>query len=266
MKKISTKRRGPVRRRKAGYQARRRAPLRVPRRRLTNVTEMASLSCKRSLAPRQGQNFAGNVMYDVHNVTLDTFDRAIQVSKAYQFYRITNIALTINFPYDTFQAAAGNSSRPNLYFMLDKAQAIPANVTIEGLKQMGARPRACDNKPITIRWKPTVLTEAPTIAGPFPSEYKISPWLNTNMAGPQGLWLPSAVQHQGLFWIVEQLFAGGTQYECELEVQFQFRKPLFIASSSVAGTTQSIGVTPATQDSSPDGIVGGPDSNNLPSS
>lgn len=219
---------------------------------------MASLSVKRTIQPAGGGNFNGNTMYDAHNIKLEDFDRAVQVSKAYQFYRIKNVRLTFSFPYDTFaQGLGANASRPNFYYMLDKAQSIPANVTLEGLKQMGARPRQCDNKPISISWSPTVLTEAPTVAGPFPSEYKISPWLNTNMAGPAGAFLPSAVEHQGVFWYLEQLF-GALQYEVEMEVQFQFRKPLYIAPAQALSAVPSTSIQVAEVDSSSDGIVGGP--------
>ena len=32
--------------------------------------------------------------------------------------------------------------------MIDKAGAIPTNITLEGLKQMGAKPQALDEKPV----------------------------------------------------------------------------------------------------------------------
>lgn len=226
-------------------------------RRSGNVPDIAKCSVKRTLVPRGGGNFASNTMYEVHNIQLADYDRAVAVAKAYQFFRIKKVKLTYLFPYDTYQQGVGLASRPNFYYMLDKSQAIPAGVTLEALKQMGARPRQVDEKPISIEWSPSVLTEEQTLGGAIPAQYKISPWLNTNNAN-LGAFVPSAVQHNGLYWYVEQLFLGGTQYEVELEVQFEFKKPLWPVSSSVSAT----GVQLAPLDNSSDGIVGGPDSNN----
>lgn len=227
---------------------RRRAIPRAPRR--TNVSDVASLSVKTTLTPPGGGNFACNLMYSQVNVNLAQFDRAVTVAKAYQFYKIASVKLTYLFPYDTFQAGVGNSSRPNFYYMLDKSGAISPAATLAQLKQMGARPKACDNKPLSIQWKPSVLTEEETLGGAVAAQYKLSPWLSVNAP---------VIQHRGIYWFLEQLFAGGTQYEVEMEVQFQFKKPLWTGSE---GATPAIGAVPAILDNSPDGIVGGPDSNN----
>lgn len=223
---------------------------RIPLRRKTNVPDRASLSVKRTLTPTGGGNFAGNVMYSKLDTQLSQFDRALTVSKAYQYYRISKIKLTYLFPYDTFQAGVGNSSRPNFYYMLDKSSAISPLITLEGLKQMGARPRAVDNKPTSIQWSPTVLTEDNAVGGPLPAQYKVSPWLSVNA---------DSITHLGVYWYLEQLFVGGTQYEVEMEVQFEFKKPLWNASASA---TPAVGAVIATLDNSPDGIVGGGDVNN----
>lgn len=52
--------------------------------------------------------------------------------------------------------------------MIDKAGAIPTNITLEGLKKMGAKPRALDEKPIVIGWKPSVLENVMTAGGGAP--------------------------------------------------------------------------------------------------
>lgn len=234
----------------------------VPRRRnykkrSSNVSEHATCSVKMSLTDAQGQPFVVNRMYDVHNVALSQYDRAVQVAKAYQFFRIKKIALTYKIGYDTYQAVAGGPTRPQHYYMLDKSQSIPINVTLEGLKQMGARPTACDEKPIVRSWSPAVLTEEQTLLGPTPAQYKISPWLNTNQNN-LGVFAPSLVQHNGIYWYVQMDAVGGVQYQytVEMEVQFEFKKPLWTQAVS---SIPSLGVKPALLNDSPDGIVGGAD-------
>lgn len=223
----------------------------------SNVAEHATCSVKLSLTDPQGQPFVVNRMYDVHNVTLANYARAVQVAQAYQFFRMKKIALTYKIGYDTYQAVAGGPTRPQHYYMLDKSQSIPANITLEGLKQMGARPTACDEKPIVRSWSPSVLTEEQTIAGPIPAQYKISPWLNTNQNN-LGAFVPSLVQHNGIYWYVQMDAVGGVnyQYTVEMEVQFEFKKPLWTALTS---TIPSAGAIPAQTNNSPDGLVGGAD-------
>lgn len=195
-------------------------------------------------------------MYEVHNINLADYDRAVQVSQAYQHYRIKKVKLTYKFPYDTYQAAAGGAARPNFYYMIDKSQSIPINVNLEGLKQMGARPRQVDEKPISVQWSPSVLTEDQALGGALPSQYKISPWLSTNAAN-LGPFVPSTINHNGLFWYVDQMFGGGVQYQVEIEVQFQFKKPLWTKQLS---STPAISTKVAALDDSRDGVVGGGDS------
>lgn len=219
----------------------------------SNISDYASASVKTTLTPPGGGNFASNLMYNQINVQLAQFDRAVTIAKAYQFYKIKSVKLTYLFPYDTFAAVPGATSRPNFYYMFDKSGSIAPAATLAQLKQMGARPKAVDNRPVTITWQPSVLTEEETLAGAVAAQYKLSPWLSTNA---------QTIQHRGVYWFIEQLFAGGTQYEVEMEVQFQFMKPLWTGSE---GATPAIGAVPAILDNSPDGIVGGPDSNNNPS-
>lgn len=225
--------------------------------RTSNVPDIASCSVKRTILDAGGQPFVVNRMYDVHNVQLQQYDRAVQIAQAYQFFRIKKIAVTLKVGYDTYQAGAGAATRPNLYYMFDKSQSIPLTVTLEGLKQMGARPHAIDNKPFTMAWAPTVLTEEQTLAGAVPAQYKVSPWLNTNNNN-LGAFVASAVQHNGLYWYTQMDATGGVnyQYTAEIEVQFEFKKPLWTNSTSA---TPSKGISFAPLNNSPDGIVGGED-------
>lgn len=252
IKKYAKKRRAP---------AKKRVPLRRRRvyKKKSNVPEHASCSVKVSLTDPQGQPFVVNRMYDVHNVTLANYARAVQIAQGYQFFRMKKIALTYKIGYDTYQAVAGGPTRPQHYYMLDKSQSIPANITLEGLKQMGARPTACDEKPIVRSWSPSVLTEEQTIAGPIPAQYKISPWLNTNQNN-LGAFVPSLVQHNGIYWYVQMDATGAPpvnyQYTVEMEVQFEFKKPLWTA---LTAAIPSLGAIPAQTNNSPDGLVGGAD-------
>jgi len=231
---------------------------RAPRRgRSTNVGEHASCSVKVSLTDAQGNPYVVNRMYDVHNITLAQYARAVQIAQGYQFFRIKKVALTYKIGYDTYQAVAGGPTRPQFYYMLDKSQSIPATVTLEALKQMGARPSACDEKPIVRQWAPSVLTENQTVAGAIPAQYKISPWLNTNQNN-LGAYVPSLVQHNGIYWYVQMDATNQVnyQYTVEMEVQFEFKKPLWTATPS---SVPSIGSKIAVLNDSPDGIVGGAD-------
>jgi len=220
--------------------------------RKTNVTDMASCSVVRSLA--DGRT---NQMYSFDGIVLADYDRAVAIARNYQRYRITSVKVTWKPTFDTYSPATTNQ-KPNLYYMIDKNGSIPDNVTLEGLKQAGARPRAFDEKPISVTWKPAVLGESRINAGtPQASTYITSPWLSTaqNPTSPLA-WNPSDVSHQGLKWYMEQGPAGSlSTFFMEIEVQFQFIKPLFPSLSA----TPSLGISYAVLDNSPDGIEGGAD-------
>jgi len=219
-----------------------------PRANPRNVSEWASLSCKQTItAP--GADFACNQMYNLRGVLRVTgFTRAQEVAKAYQFYRIKSVKLTYKFPFDTFMPA--NVARPNFYFMIDKAQAISTLSTLESLKNMGARPRQCDEKPITVTWAPTVLTVVDSVGGAQPAQYQVTPWLSTAHLD---------VDHEGLFWYAEQVLFGGVAqiYHAEIELQFEFKKPL-LYPTSVEGQPplkEAVSAVPAIRDNSSNGIV-----------
>lgn len=228
-----------------------------------NVSEYASLSENRTVIAPSGSNLI-NTMYSLMNTSLEQYTRAPLVAQAYQHYRIKNITLKMKPPADTFVSGATVAySKPYLYHMIDKAGAIPTNITLEGLKQMGAKPRALDEKPLTISWAPSVLQDAMTTGGAAAvsqgSAYKISPWLNTNGTSVGNAWTASTVDHLGVYWFLEAPGAGSPPafvYEIDVEVQFEFKKPLIVRAT---GSTHAVGVQLATLNDSPDGIVGGPD-------
>lgn len=230
-------------------------------RKSSNVPEYASLSCKRTLQTG-GNNFAVNTLYSLMNTSLIDYQRAAQVAQAYQHYRIKKIQLTFKPTFDTFaQNGAQTMSKMHLYFMIDKAGALPTNVSIEGLKQMGARPFALDEKERIVSWRPSVLESsmyAPGLGNTVASKYLISPWLSTaaNPISP-GAFVASGVDHLGIYWYCEQLLTpGNTVYEVEVEVQFEFKKPL---AGNITSTVSALPAHVAVLNDSPDGIVGGVD-------
>jgi len=230
-------------------------------RRVRDVPDMASLSCKRSMqtpGPPPAPGFNTNTLYSLMNTQLIDYQRAVQVAAAYQHYRIKKITLTFKPTLDTF--TNGGSSKPNLYYMIDKSGAIPTNASLEALKQMGAKPIQLDEKNLTISWRPSVLESVMYAAGGVgaasSSKYKVSPWLTTTADNVSpGVFVPSGVDHLGCYWYVDQLAPVGYQYTIECEVQFQFKKPLINLTSSVAAIPAEV----ATLNDSNDGVVGGGD-------
>lgn len=222
-----------------------------------NVNDYASLSVTRSLTQvNSGQ------LYFFNDIQLADFQRAVQVAQGYQKFRISGVTLMIKPNLDSYiSVAAGSPQKPYLYYMIDKSASIPLNVTLEGLKQMGAKPIALDERPVKMTWKPAVLTAdalSPVAIGP--SQYKVSPWLSTNAntLNP-GAWVPSSVAHQGIKFFIEQV-GQLTQFNLEIQLQFEFAKPLLPALAAISGTS----LTYAEIDASPDGIVGGSDGMSIP--
>lgn len=241
-----------------GKQSKQKKGSKKPAKRITvkkNVDDFASLSCTNSLGFNNALPVV-NQMYGITNISLEQFDRAVQVARGFQHYRIKYVQLRFRPTYDTFSANAGNS-KMNLYYMIDKSGSIPTGVTLEGLKQMGAKPRALDEKPITVGWSPSVLTTDMQQGGPAgavqSSQYKISPWLATSLVPVNNVWNPNSIDHLGIYFMVEQAFANAvTSYELEIEVQFEFKKPLWTA---VAQAESAIVPVAFTKDGSKDGIL-----------
>lgn len=216
-----------------------------------SIKDYASCSVVRTLA----DVYQNNQMYSFDGFQLADFDRAVAIARNYQRFKMTGIKVTWKPVFDTYSPATANQ-KPNLYYMIDKNGSIPDTVTLEGLKQAGARPRALDEKPISVFFKPAVLGESRINAGiPQASTYVVSPWLSTaqNPTSP-GAWNPSEVSHQGIKWYIEQAGAVQKVY-VEIEIQFKFVKPLF----PTLAAQPAVGLQYAVLDNSPDGIEGGQD-------
>jgi len=236
---------------------RRRRPAKKTARRskVANVRDVASCSVVRTLVPG-----VGNQVFSFDNVNLADYDRAVQIAKAYQRYKITGIKVTWKPAFDTYSSATPQQ-KPMLYFIIDKSSSLPDNVTLAGLKSAGARPRALDEKPLMVSWKPAILSDNLAAAGgAIASGYKVSPILSTN-ANPTapGVWTPSTIAHGGLKWYVE--CPGALQnFNMEMEVQFEFFKPMFPTLSA----SPARGIEYAVLDASPDGVEGGTDGITIP--
>lgn len=237
-------------------------------RKTKNVSEWASLSCARTFTLPGSVQPSANNLYSLMNTSLSDFTRAVNVAQSFQFYRIKNVTMKIKPQFDTYAYGIAGYGKPKLYYMLDKSGTLPSNVTLEALKQMGARPRNLDENAVVISWSPSILTSAMTAPGAAPTtqpaEYKISPWITTsaNTVSP-GVFVPNSVDHLGVYWYVESTSYGGTGglfYQIDVEVQFEFKKAL----QASVGATHAIAIVPAVLDASPDGIEGGSDGISIP--
>lgn len=204
---------------------------RAPSRRLPkNVPEMAS--CSEVLQLLDGES---NQMYGPATFGLDQFKRARGIAAGYQEYRVTNVKFTFKPQFDTFAATTDAATAlrvPNMYYMIDKAQALPGNTTLATLRSMGAKPHRFDDKSVVVSWAPGVQLSANVAAPAAAALVKplIAPWLSTN-ATPDAAWSVSSVDHAGIFYQLDAgSLPGDGQYEygVDVEVQFQFRKPLMI--------------------------------------
>lgn len=179
--------------------------------------------------PLPPQAFAPNVMYQKQDYTLDQYTRASVVASAYQHYRIKKITMKFKPVLDTFASNTLTGTVPEFYYMINKSGSIPTNVSIDGLRSMGAKPLRFDDKTITVSWRPSVLDSAATAPGNLSStaQYKISPWLSTSNDPLGNVWNPSSVDHLGIFFMVRQdVPQANFFYTVETTIEFQFKKPL----------------------------------------
>lgn len=179
------------------------------------------------------KGMTSNTPYNDIEQNLGYYERASTIAKAYQFFRIKYIKYTFLARYNVYQASTNESTvfpMPQLYNMVDKAGALPSTTSIQQLKDMGAKPRKFTRNLITA-WKPGVnfATSNDDSAITLATGVKITPWLMTNKAPDQIGWAPNDTDHKGLYWFMETagLPGDGTyEYDAEVEVVFEFKKPL----------------------------------------
>lgn len=124
---------------------------------------------------------------------------------------------------DTF-TAGGTANLPYLYFQYDKSGALQGTLTATGFEEMGTKAVRLDDKTVVRKWKPSVLTgqSAPSV---FATQFKISPWLPTWVGATEN----NQVKHYGAcFYISKQNPADATDYDVDIILNVQFRKPLVV--------------------------------------
>lgn len=174
------------------------------------------------------------------------YNRAQEVGKNFQEYRVKYVKLIFRPSADTFPIGSGPI--PQLYFQMNKYQAIPLGVTLQQLQDMGCRPIRFDDKNITKAYKPVVLLGADDSSAPqilsVVSAVKVTPWLSTNFnAGTPTTWSPSNIQHNGCVFMVTKPSptTPSIDYNVDVEVVFQFRRPLSIGANTEPYQTISNG-------------------------
>lgn len=175
-----------------------------------------------------------NTAYNYETFRLTDSDRAVAIAKGYQQYRIVNVRITWKPLYDTYSPGLGAVTKPVLYHIVDRARAVSDTYTLQNLREMGVRPRALDEKPIQVNFKPGVLLDSDTATAPA-SLVRYAPWLSTNAntTVPGATWGASAVNHQGIKWYLESADGQQTPVKVTIEYQIEFKKPNWSSSSSV---------------------------------
>lgn len=175
------------------------------------------------------------------------FDRAQQVARAYKEFRIKKIQVFINFGFNTFSPnMAGGSVRPRWWLAYDPKREIPSNFNKGLLEDMGVKPRAAVGLQ-RVTFVPRVLMPQAEVVGAIgtasyiPSASRRRPWLPCNRSAgyqPFGAFLPSQVGHYGLKWYVEDPVspAANQPINVQIRVHFQFRRPVWYATSSEEAT------------------------------
>lgn len=186
-----------------------------------------------------------NTVFKLDDIRLASFDRLVNISKAYQYYRITGVEVTF-MPYaDTYQTSLLNtagapqitSSVPYMYWLINKGDNVELD-SFDALRDAGAKPLRFDDKNIKVRWTPFVRQSASIDpSAPVLNNFVLtrkSPWLSTNNNAGLGTaaWAPSLVSHGGLLYGVQQTYIARVDpeyqnvYGVTITVHVQFKKPL----------------------------------------
>jgi len=211
-------------------------------RRARSLPDMGSISENYILNYPTPTGWQMNTMYQKRDFTIAANPRAAGLAASFQHYRIKKVTFIFRPQVDTFVGGGvlGGYTAPHLYYMIDKSGSIPTNVSIAGLKSMGAKPIRLDEKEIKITWRPSVLMNTVDAGTPGVfSSYKVSPWLSTNQnALNPGVFNVSSVDHLGIFWYAETTGASTLNYTVEAVLDIQYKKPLNTTLSSDVEATK----------------------------
>lgn len=153
--------------------------------------------------------------------------RAPRVAANYQYFKITMIEMKILTAFDTYPGG-GAVRMPQVYWMINKGDSIPAGLGFNQLLQLGAKPHVLNEYNNSYRFKPAVNLAAQDPGGPATSMIRVSPWLetNSNIGGP---WAPSDTFHGGvILGVLPMAPADATQYQVQITYHFKFKKPLVL--------------------------------------
>lgn len=188
---------------------------------------------KQSLSLPNTQN---NVINKLEDLCLAAFDRAAQVARAYQYFRIKRVDVQFKPFADTFSNST-TQSVPYLHWLIMKGDALDP-LTFNAMRDAGAKPIRFDEKTLNVKFRPfvqqQVIGEGAAGAPPPSTAWgmsRVSPWLSTTYqpATDSIAWIPSKVPHTGLFWGVQQDYSTITQYyDVTVTAHFEFKKPLGI--------------------------------------
>lgn len=164
----------------------------------------------------------------VNDFTLSMADliRTRALMGIYQYYRISTVEMRFK-PLSDNYLAGGADQLPYLYFQYDKSGSLQG-LNAQNFEEIGTKAIRFDDKTITRKWKPSVITN--TGVGGL-TQFKVSPWLPTQEPGGGQ---NAAVDHYGaIFYISKMSPADGTIYDVDVVVNVQYRKPLITPSSGV---------------------------------
>lgn len=206
------------------------------RRPVRNVRDYAGVSVSTSLTntiSNPPTTFVTGQMYRYYNFNLAQFARASSVAQSYQHFRIKSIKLTFKASADTFTSS--DASKPYLYYLIDKSGSLPVTgVGIDTLKQSGCIPHTFDEREKVVIWRPSVLEGTLNSSGSLTgSKYRVSPWLSTNDVPTASTWSPSTIPHLGIVFTSDCLnYNQAPAFQVDMEVQFQFKKPIWQPSAN----------------------------------
>lgn len=183
-----------------------------------------------------------NTPYAIRNIALTNSNRAVQVARAYQYYRIRKVWFKFKPIYDTYAATTGSSANvPYLFYCVDKDGTFPASTSTATMRSAGAKPIRFDDKTITRTIVPQALMQAVS-AGAGPGAPLVqqagkgvrSPWLSTNAnaynSDPGAAWVANSIDHLGIVYGVDQAnqpTSPGAIGLLEVIIEYEFKKPLW---------------------------------------
>lgn len=181
-------------------------------------------------------NLSTNSAWYDYQTSLARCERATQIARSFQEYKITKVEYHFIALTDTY--LPGQYSVPQLYTRIDRTGALEAYSTAAQLAQTGVKPRRLDDKNVVISFKPAALMFARDAVQNTNvwSKPVISPWLSTNKNNnlPNVIWNASSIDHLGLVWFLEQVNPAGQPnltFTVRQRIHFEFRKPMVLGSA-----------------------------------